>query len=299
MYNCPICDKSVTLSHLKLHTKVVHEKNLKDGHLNCSACNKSLKKDNLIRHENRCGKFHCLICNKSLVSAGALKNHIKTVHEKLKPFQCDKCEASFGMKHTLDNHFKAIHLTIKAYKCNICGREFGVKGTFKRHVRNVHEKEINYECHFCGNRFGGKLSFDDHVRRKHSFEKLYNCSHCESQFLCDADYKTHILQNNRDKTAVFLSCGVCQQLFLSKTGLDCHVKMIHMETFNFKCPECNKAFPQELALNNHKIEIHDKLKKESELLISDTTVFKCQICKTKFQKSENLNCRTATAHNGA
>jgi hypothetical protein len=43
------------------------------------------------------------------------KNHIKTVHENLKPFECKICLKAFSLKWTLKRHVEAKHKNLKPF----------------------------------------------------------------------------------------------------------------------------------------------------------------------------------------
>jgi uncharacterized Zn-finger protein len=49
-------------------------------------------------------------CGKEFSSKNALKVHIATVHDGIKPYQCETCTKSFGHKHLLVRH-RRIHDT--------------------------------------------------------------------------------------------------------------------------------------------------------------------------------------------
>ena len=46
-------------------------------------------------------KYDCATCKSSFTHKSKMKQHIKTVHEKIKPFACDICDKSFGYKNNL------------------------------------------------------------------------------------------------------------------------------------------------------------------------------------------------------
>ncbi len=43
-------------------------------------------------------RARCTICGHSFTQVGDLKKHIRTVHEKQRPFKCDICGKAFGEK---------------------------------------------------------------------------------------------------------------------------------------------------------------------------------------------------------
>ncbi|GMG40209.1 unnamed protein product [Ambrosiozyma monospora] len=85
--------------------------------------------------------FVCNICNKQMTRNETLKNHISSVHNKLKPFKCDEpgCEAKLYAtqndlrRHKRENHSKE---TKRYYPCygvdETTGRVWGCGKTFSR-----------------------------------------------------------------------------------------------------------------------------------------------------------------------
>ena len=49
----------------------------------------------------------CNICDSYFKLKKKLKNHIRSVHEGIKPFQCTFCDARFVQKHHLIRHIAA------------------------------------------------------------------------------------------------------------------------------------------------------------------------------------------------
>ena len=119
-YLCKWCEESFSLlKSLKNHISTKHKDNTdqKVPKVQCHKCKKMIRKCNIEKHIlkcqikcNPCGikfshKFEyachqkevhppleikCQICGKSYYNA-SIKQHIKSVHEKIKDFQCPKC----------------------------------------------------------------------------------------------------------------------------------------------------------------------------------------------------------------
>jgi len=51
-------------------------------------------------------KFQCLTCDKKYSTKGNLKQHIKSVHDKIKDFCCDRCDYKSSTKGNLKQHIK-------------------------------------------------------------------------------------------------------------------------------------------------------------------------------------------------
>ena len=66
----------------------------------------------------------CNICGKSFTTSGALKLHIKTLHEGKHKYKCDSCGKFFTTSGNLTNHIKAIHDAKRNFKCDLCKNSF-------------------------------------------------------------------------------------------------------------------------------------------------------------------------------
>ena len=62
----------------------------------------------IINIDGRPREFDCTwpSCNQSFFRKDELRRHIKTVHEKLKPYSCNICNKVFGRKDHLKTHKK-------------------------------------------------------------------------------------------------------------------------------------------------------------------------------------------------
>jgi uncharacterized Zn-finger protein len=48
-----------------------------------------------------------------------LNEHIKTVHEGLKPFACKLCASKFGQLGNLKHQIKTVHENLRPFECKI------------------------------------------------------------------------------------------------------------------------------------------------------------------------------------
>jgi hypothetical protein len=95
------------------------------------------------------GKHVCpfIGCSRRFTLSGNLAVHIRTVHEKEKPYAC-------------------------AYPG--CGRRFTQKGNANTHYRTVHLREVRFRCPVvdCGRRFAQKANLLFHAQRQHGLAEL-------------------------------------------------------------------------------------------------------------------------------
>ena len=79
------------------------------------------------------------------------------MHMKIKPkmrHECAKCNKRFEKPYQLRNHIKSIHEDIKPYPCGQCEKAFSGANYLKKHVNIKHEGLKNYKCEECSNTFG-------------------------------------------------------------------------------------------------------------------------------------------------
>lgn len=94
---------------LKCNARIATEDDFLETDLGvkCNICERIYKtKKEWTTHYFNHHKFKkvCDICNMQLSTYGALKNHKKTVHEKIKAFACTECPKKFAAKHSLQFH---------------------------------------------------------------------------------------------------------------------------------------------------------------------------------------------------
>lgn len=140
--------------------------------------------------------FECLICHKNLSTQQTLRNHLETVHLKIRKFSCDHCPAQFHQKTDLLTHvhrhlknpqklrFHNTSNILRPFKCEVenCGKYFTTKGNLKIHQTNHSGKLILYVFTNCIESFP---SSDD---------RPFVCS-CGKFF----KYKTTLRRHQKDK----------------------------------------------------------------------------------------------------
>ena len=62
----------------------------------------------------------------------------------------------------MNNHIKTVHEGVKPHACNICDRKFSVPSQLKTHVEEAHEgkKKKLHKCDICDVTFKTKISVD-------------------------------------------------------------------------------------------------------------------------------------------
>lgn len=80
--------------------------------------------------------FACKVCHSGFSTKGHLKDHINSIHFKLKPYECHFpfCRKTFSRNSTLKIHLRK-HTNEKPYRCDICERTFSESGNLSTHKK--------------------------------------------------------------------------------------------------------------------------------------------------------------------
>merc|ERR1711984_71761 len=66
-------------------------------------------------------------------------NHKRLKHGNPNQFNCEKCVYTTSKKENLKQHVQSVHKKVKE-TCETCGKEFSDKSHLNRHVRQLHTK---------------------------------------------------------------------------------------------------------------------------------------------------------------
>lgn len=143
-FYCNDCDATFsTRDASESHSARVHGRTRPYACDKCGA--KFLFKQNRDRHvvevhhgarPHKCPKEDCTATFKN---SSALKQHLRTVHEKQRPFKCQLCPSAFGQRNHLSQHVLVVHERRKLFHCDICGTSFSNRGNLNQHVRRKHK----------------------------------------------------------------------------------------------------------------------------------------------------------------
>ena len=81
----------------------------------------------------------CSGCSAKFARASHLRQHQRTVHEKIKDFGCSHCSAKFGQASDLRQHQRTVHEKIKGFSCTTCTATFARASDLRRHEHTVHK----------------------------------------------------------------------------------------------------------------------------------------------------------------
>ena len=167
-FKCDSCDYKTLSENLyrrhmrsdehKALAKVVTIK-LRNNPLGASS--KEVVKDNSTRNESK--KYNCETCPYGSAKLSNLKQHVSTVHEKIRNHVCQECKYAASCKSNLKSHIESVHEKKKDSACKECGKAF-TKKALKVHVQGVHLKIKNFFCGECGRAFLQKGDLKKHQK---------------------------------------------------------------------------------------------------------------------------------------
>merc|ERR1712129_522398 len=121
-----------------------------------------IKSEPMVPYRNQ--KQTCTECDKSMFKKH-FKQHVKSVHTKIKDIFCEQCPSSFSSKQQLNQHLVR-HGEEKQFECDVCDKMFKAKAALKVHS-NIHTKEKLYFCDECGKTFGHLSYSIRHKKEQH------------------------------------------------------------------------------------------------------------------------------------
>ncbi|XP_055710216.1 gastrula zinc finger protein XlCGF57.1-like [Phlebotomus papatasi] len=220
---CVFCPyNSIKKCHLQDHVKVVHQK-VKEFH--CPRCDRSFTgagslEQHILRHEGI--KNHtCTVCGVKKVTRTELAHHM-IIHIQDKIWSCDSCPLKFKRRDNLKDHIKTVHQRVKDYQCTLCKKCFSAAKSLKYHLM-IHSGERPHGCSQCTKRFISITQLKTHMKI-HTGEN--DCPHCKKTFGSTIGLKNHIMTHTGEKPH---TCGECGKKFFQLSNLKNHMN-VHLKS---------------------------------------------------------------------
>lgn len=169
-------------------------------------------------------KGKCPLCSKKFSNRFYVNEHIKNVHDKLKPFKCSNCAKSFATAAAKKTH-ELTHTDDFPFKCEFCEKRFRLSIKLKYHLE-IHTTKPELLCPICKRGQKSLTELEAHVK-----------NHDDNRFQCP-------------------SCG---HLFRKKTNLNEHYNAVHLKLRPYKCEVCHQGFGDRKSRRVHE-RSHNKRK---------------------------------------
>lgn len=180
---CKICQITLTIKQLKLHSKQIHNLIFSCKIWNCASYFATEMEKQ--QHEAQAHippatvvkRKKCIYCNKMisiLNDTSNLHRHIK--HQHIDAIKCDyRCTEYFLTTTEKNKHILKVHKAERfGVKCVYCGIKMSTKQELYNHVRDTHAA-ISIKCRFwhCGFYFLNQTERDEHFRLEHRRRRVW------------------------------------------------------------------------------------------------------------------------------
>ncbi|KAL7010939.1 hypothetical protein ACKWTF_014019 [Chironomus riparius] len=252
---CDYCGKHITTAFsLKEHILTQHtelERKYACDHEGCgrSYVTQSRLRIHQLTHKDD-KKAVCPVCGALLYSKKGLREHIASVHTKIKKYFCDKCEYSGTLKSRIRSHVK-VHIekeNRRNHACHLCGFVSICPKSLKRHL--FEHQGVEFTCH-CGKTFNYKGALQMHIRCVHKKVKKHVCNICNKPFFNKIDLVNHnLVKHNPEKLVKNMPCEICGKLYGIEKQLARH-RLYHHIRYECNYEGCDEYFNTEKRLERH------------------------------------------------
>ena len=235
--------------------------------------------------------FPCHTCGFNAISLIKLITHKTSKHECVK-YKCKYCVYTTNWSRSLRSH------KLTRHKDKVCPKENQKKKDEENNIKVVKKqkrlrdhkfprgKEHHVTCELCGKYFKLLPNRNNNKYLRHLAThkmKLKDCG-CGIDFSSLNRKKRHI----QLKHLGYLPCTKCKHTFAREESLKAH-EINHNKKFH--CEICTDIFSDEVKLNRHVQNMHDK--KE----IKESIIFKCELCEKTFYSDLRSKAHTMKVHN--
>lgn len=203
----------------------------------------------------------CAYCQREFKRKTHLNDHVRLVHERLRPYKCDFCERSFGLPRTLRIHIMG-HTKERPFTCNICQKSFRQKTELNLHMNN-HMSNSQFRCPICSHDRASQEDLEAHMSR-HNNKEGYQCSTCGRKFKKLCHLKEHDDAVHLKLRPFICTHNNCGKAFGARKTLYTHQRT-HTGERPFNCNICSKQFSSKASLSRH-LRSHNEVLVKEELI---------------------------------
>ena len=203
--------------------------------------NRNRRDDHMSKHMDQ-RPHQCLKCNKSFKLERHLKDHLVRFHGKqrhyendplIDKFPCQHCDKIFKVKTSLVNHVKIVHEGLKPFTCHFCPYSASSKSNLVIHERQ-HTGEKPYSCSYCEYRCADKTSLNKHSLR-HTGVKRFFCKLCKFGTIQAANLGYHYNAVHCDQAVqmkLLFKCDFCKYFTINEECYKAHLIKMHDDDVN-------------------------------------------------------------------
>ncbi len=184
-------------------------------------------------------------------------------------FACLVCSKIFDRPYRLQRHMQIHDPNRPRVSCHICDRSFTRYDTLEGHIKSSHSEDRPFRCSHegCTKSFPTQSALTHHLRA-HLDGKPYRCTECDTAFALLGQYKQHMREGHPE--TYNLRCSECFRVFPDTQSLTQHKQLEH----RVECEICGKLFARLGYLQFH-AELHN-----------GSSLFNCRYCKAGFDSEQ-------------
>lgn len=195
--------------------------------------------------------------------------------------QCTKCKFKTYYPRTFEIHMEKHDRKERiptGARCKRCDVEFETKKELDKHKRLEHR---DFMCDTCGLSFEQKFSLETH-RKRHADVRQFKCEYCPMEYYTRPEMLLHVKQVHLN--AFEVKCPDCGLSFKTKSTLNQHVKT-HTNQRTHTCSVCGFGFKSYTHLNRHVKSVHQDVR------------FNCEHCEISYGRKDKLRMHMEKVHN--
>ncbi len=222
-------------------------------------------------------------------------------------FPCDQCDYKSKHKCAVTEHIKAVHQKVKPFQCAHCDFKASRKSNLREHINRHHQNSLNFKCKECKFTANNQGKLDLHIKAVHMLKKDFKCDECDYETMYKHHLKRHKIShektgfkrkqiypvNDSEYEAKKFKCEKCPFRTDHKDSFRNHKRFVHeIKSFDFQCDKCNFVAKRSELLQRH-VDRKHKVKKERPIKYR---VLLCDQCEFKTEELASLNSHKKLEH---